>query len=124
LTPENDLKFNGCGIRLATDDCISITQERQCRNLKLVKFDTTDSTSSRGGTRPELTTKEQYVAQRARGAYIATVCQPEACYDLSVAAQATEIEKSEVDALNKRIQWQIENAARGLRYVPLDLNSL
>jgi hypothetical protein len=124
LTPENDLKFNGCGIRLGTDDCISITQERQCRNLKLVKFDTTDSTSSRGVTRPELTTKEQYVAQRARGAYIATVCQPEACYDLSVAAQATEIEKSEVDALNKRVQWQIENAARGLRYVPLDLNSL
>jgi hypothetical protein len=46
--------------------------------------------------------------------YIATVCQPEAFYNLLVAAQATEIEKSEVDALNKRIQWQIENAARGL----------
>ena len=28
---------------------------------------------------------DQYIAQRARGAYIATVCQPEAAFDLSFA---------------------------------------
>ena len=30
---------------------------------------------------------QAYLEQRARGAYIATVCQPEAAFDLSTAAQ-------------------------------------
>lgn len=30
--------------------------------------------------------KQQYVKQRARGAYIASICQPEACFHLSAAA--------------------------------------
>ena len=30
--------------------------------------------------------KQGYVEQRARGAYIASICQPEASFDLSVAA--------------------------------------
>jgi hypothetical protein len=47
---------------------------------------TVDLTSSQGITRKELSTKEQYVAQQARGAYIALVCQPKATYDLLVAA--------------------------------------
>src|SRR5271156_2353543 len=38
-------------------------------------------------TRALLTPKDQYIAQRARGAYIASVCQPEASFDLSFAAQ-------------------------------------
>lgn len=31
--------------------------------------------------------RQSYIEQRARGAYIATICQLEASYDLSVAAQ-------------------------------------
>lgn len=31
--------------------------------------------------------KQNYIEQRARGAYIASVCQPEAAFDLSVATQ-------------------------------------
>jgi hypothetical protein len=31
--------------------------------------------------------QSQYREQRARGAYVATICQPEASFDLSVAAQ-------------------------------------
>jgi len=45
-----------------------------------------DSTSSRGIVQNNLTTKDQFVAQRARGAYIATMCQLEAAYNLSIAA--------------------------------------
>jgi hypothetical protein len=56
--------------------------------------------------------------------YIASVCQPEAAYDLSVAAQAVEPTKNDVTNLNKRIRWQIENSARGLRFVTLDKTSL
>ena len=52
------------------------------------------------------------------------MCQPEASFDLSVAAQSTEPSEKDVKALNKRIQWQIENPARGLRFVKLDKGSL
>ncbi|KAH9991518.1 hypothetical protein F4779DRAFT_623696 [Xylariaceae sp. FL0662B] len=66
---------------------------------------------------------QQYVAQRARGAYIASVCQPEASFDLSTAAQVIEPTEKDIDALNDRIEWQMNNLTRGLRYVPLDLNN-
>ncbi|RFU25514.1 hypothetical protein B7463_g10820, partial [Scytalidium lignicola] len=123
LTSEKSLKFNGGVIQLQ-DDEITLTQERQCGNLKPVSNKSTNTTSSRGIVRQNLSTKEQYVAQRARGAYIASVCQPEATFDLSVAAQAVNPDEKDVKALNKRLQWQIENAARGLRFVKLDKNTL
>jgi hypothetical protein len=41
-----------------------------------------------------------YVQQRARGAYIATICQPEAAFDLLVAAQHQEPTEADVKALN------------------------
>jgi hypothetical protein len=124
LTSDHDLKFNGGIVHLEADGSITLTQERQCKNLKLVSDANATTTSSRGAIRQDLTTKEQYVAQRARGAYIASVCQPEAAYDLSVAAQATEPTENDVKALNKRIQWQIENPSRGLRFVKLQKESL
>ena len=64
------------------------------------------------------------MAQRARGAYIATVCQPESSYDLSFTAQVTDPQEADVKQLNKRIQWQIDNATRGLTFVLLDMSSL
>jgi hypothetical protein len=59
--------------------------------------------------------------QRARGAYIASTCQPEASFDLSVAAQAQQPSDEDIKALNKRLKWQMENFDRGLRYAPVDL---
>ena len=56
-----------------------------------------------------------------RGAYIASICQPEASFDLSVAAQAQNPEETDINALNKRLKWQAENIGRGLKYVPIDL---
>ena len=41
-----------------------------------------------------------------------------------MAAQATELADKDVKALNKRLQWQIENAARGVRFVKLEKESL
>ncbi len=122
LTTDNSMKFNGGVIQLK-DKCITLTQERQCKNLKLVGK-SASTTSSRGIVRKGLSKKEQYVAQRARGAYIASMCQPEASFDLSTAAQATEPEDKDIKNLNKRIQWQIESAARGLRFVELDKDTL
>ena len=103
---------------------IKLTQERQAQNLRLVIVKPTDLTSSRGETRKTVNTKDQYVAQRARGAYITTVCQPESSYDLSFTAQVTDPQEADVKQLNKRIQWQIDNATRGLTFVLLDMSSL
>jgi hypothetical protein len=123
LQQGKDLKFNGAVVHIE-NSTITLTQERQCQNLKQVTKTEASTTSSRGAIRKDLTTKEQYVAQRARGAYIASVCQPEAAFDLSVAAQAKEPTETEIKALNTRIQWQRQNAARGLTFTKLDKNSL
>ncbi|EED12738.1 hypothetical protein TSTA_052590 [Talaromyces stipitatus ATCC 10500] len=75
------------------------------------------------GARITLQNGIKYVEQRARGAYLASICQPEAAYDLAVAAQLQEKDRSDSDyeALNKRLIWQAQNPERGLRYVPLNL---
>jgi hypothetical protein len=39
---------------------------------------------------------------------------------LSHAAQSIEISKNDINALNKRLQWQIINQIRELRYVKLN----
>ena len=64
-----------------------------------------------------------YVEQRARGAYIASICQPEATFDLSIAAQHQSPSQEEISTLNKRLSWQLKQIERGLKYVPLDLST-
>jgi hypothetical protein len=50
LTLTHDLKFNGGIVHLQdnSNGGITLTQERQCRNLKLVRDEKTSTTSSRG----------------------------------------------------------------------------
>ena len=124
LTADHPIKFNGGLIQLDVDGAITLTQERQCNNLSLIKSMPTSTTSARGTVRDRLSPKDQYVAQRARGAYVASVCQPEASFDLSFAAQVIEPDEGDVKALNKRLQWQIDNSTKGLRFVKLDKDAL
>jgi hypothetical protein len=124
LTHLSALSFNGSKVKLEPDNTITLTQERQCHNLNLVNVKPIDLTSSRGKVRTAVTPKDQFVAQRARGSYIASVCQPEAAFDLSFAAQVINPNEEDAKHLNKRLQWQIDNPTRGLRFVPLDLDSL
>ena len=124
LTLQHPIKFNG-GIIRQQDNAITLTQERQCQNLVLVNIkEAITTTSSRGTVRTALTPKDQYVAQRARGAYIASMCQPEASFDLAYAAQVINPNENDAKLLNKRIQWQIENSTRGLNFVKLDVDTL
>ncbi|CCE33822.1 uncharacterized protein CPUR_07750 [Claviceps purpurea 20.1] len=109
LSTESPLIFNGCIIVKNDDDTITVKQKEQGKKLALIDV------------KDEETRKQKYVGHRARGAYIATICQPEASYDLSVAAQAQDPEPSDIIRLNRRLKWQIENVDRGLRYIPLDL---
>jgi hypothetical protein len=108
LTPDTPLSFNGCKLAIGTDGSISATPKDQGKRLGLV-----DASSP--------TAKQAYLEQRARGAYIATICQPEASFDLSIAAQHQEPGIDEIKALNKRLQWQIDNQERGLRFITLHL---
>ncbi len=108
LSTAKPLQFNGCTLSLA-NDTIKLTQKGQGTKIELVDLKSADR-------------KQIYVQQRARGAYIASICQPEAAFDLSVAAQHQEPTTEEYLALNKRLEWQTKNLDRGLKYVILDLN--
>ena len=102
LTPTNNLIFNGGIIQVQEGGAIKLIPKKQGDKIKLI-----DLTAN--------TFKDDYVAQRARGAYIATVCQPEAAFNLSFAAQAAqEPSYNNAKALNKRLQWQINNKEKGL----------
>jgi hypothetical protein len=124
------IKFNGGVISLieATSKgsySLSLTQPKQFDQIQLVNLLTpVDLTSSRGQIRKSVTPKDQYVAQRARGAYIATMSQPEASFDLSLAAQATNPKEEDTKRLNKHLQWQLNHSTRGLNFVRLNINAL
>jgi hypothetical protein len=122
LTPSTPLKFNG---GLISEDCqrILLTQERTLKLIQLIKDHNSDMVSSRGKLRKDVSPYEQYISQRALGAYVASMSQPEAAYDLSYAAQTTTPEKADIAALNKRLQWQLDNTDRGLRFVKIDLKT-
>lgn len=55
---------------------------------------------------------------------IASVCQPEASFDPSHAAQKVKFSPDNIALLNKQLQWKINNKYRGLRYVKLDQDTL
>ena len=109
LTPEVQLDFNGCTLLMDTSEPIlNLRQKGQGGKIKLVDIRSPDRA-------------QQYTEQRARGAYIASTCQPEASFDLSVAAQAQQPSDEDIKALNKRLKWQMENLDRGLRYITVNL---
>lgn len=111
LTSQNYLLFNGCKVQIDNDKHgIKLTQNGQGKRLHEINYDSKDF-------------KQSFIEQRARGAYIASICQPEAAYDCSIAAQHKNPGKEEVKALSKRIIWQMNNIDRGLYYIPLNLDS-
>jgi Reverse transcriptase (RNA-dependent DNA polymerase) len=107
LTTTEPIHFNGALIELERNGSITITQSRQISKIEPVQ------------------SPEGYIAQRARGAYIATVSQPERAFGYSFAAQVSGLPTAEqIEFLNKQLSWQLEHANRGLRFVPLDLPTL
>lgn len=124
LTPDHPLQFNGSLISMG-EDFLTLTQERHCLNLGQVTQEPQDSKSIKGEIKKKnLDATEQYKSQRARGSYVASVCQPEAVFALSVAAQAMQPDENDIKALNEAIKRQKENPKRGLKFVKLDDKSL
>ena len=109
LAPDKPLLFNG-GILSVDGDDLLLTQKGQGKRLELI-----DTKSDNA--------QQTYLEQRARGAYIGSICQPEAAFDCSAAAQHQNPGPEQIKELNKRLKWQMDNMERGLRFVPLDLTT-
>ena len=90
LSSEMPLISNG-GILRSEGENILLRQKGQGQKIKQVDPESPDRTT-------------EYRKQRARGAYLATTCQPEACCDLSMAAQHQNPSDAEISDLNKRLQ--------------------
>jgi hypothetical protein len=118
LISDNLLKFNGIRIeRLSSNDLnnqnemngsnevIYFRQETHIQGIQLVNsIESLSITSARGKVRINLNFREQYIAQRARGAYLATICQLEATFDLSRVAQSIDVCSDDIIILNKRLK--------------------
>jgi hypothetical protein len=63
-----------------------------------------DLIDSRSQIRKMITSKDQYVVQRARDAYIVTTSQSKIAFDLSLAVQVTNSKEEDAKRLNKRFQ--------------------
>jgi len=110
LIEESPLNFNG-GILSKDGTTLRLRQKGQSGKLSMVDISST-------------TFKQEYREQRARGVYLATLCQPEASFDHSIAAQHQDPNTDEAKALNRRLAWQIEHLNRGLNFVPINLSTV
>jgi 3-polyprenyl-4-hydroxybenzoate decarboxylase len=84
---------------------LSLTQLSQFDQIRLVNISVSvNLISSRGQIRKMVTSKDQYVAQRARDAYIVTMTQSEVSFDFFLIAQITNSKEEDAKRLNKRLQ--------------------
>ncbi len=102
LDLKTSIKFNDTIIAHFENE-IYFNQITQSSHLQSIKKINADTINSRNVIRLNLTSKEQYVTQRTREVYLASICQFEAFYDLSVAAQSIDHFLSDIEILNKRI---------------------
>jgi hypothetical protein len=109
LILNNSLKFNDIRIeRLDSIDqrIIYYRQETHIQDIQLIQLIESIITNARNKMRIKLILRKQYVTQRAREAYLTFICQFEASFDLSHAAQSTDSTfcSNDVIVLNKRLQ--------------------
>jgi hypothetical protein len=103
LESNSSLKFNDTIIERQEND-IYLRQISQSDHLQLIKDVDIAIINSRSKIKFALISKKQYVAQRAREAYVASICQFKTSFDLSFAAQSIEISSENITILNKRLQ--------------------
>jgi len=119
LIKGSTLRFNGINVKQA--DEIIVTQEQQIHRLEPI---TTEKGSLPSMEKLSDKLKQEYIAQRARGAYIAASCQPERSFDYAYAAQYPDPTYEQLQKLNTAIEWQKNNETRGIRYTKLDVETL
>jgi hypothetical protein len=104
LISDNSLKFNDTRIeRLKSNEIIYFRQKTHIQDIQLINLiESTIIISVRDKIRAMLTSKDQYIVQRAREIYLTSICQSEASFDLFHAAQFTEVSSDDINILNKR----------------------
>jgi hypothetical protein len=102
------IKFNDEVINLIinkNDYILSFIQFSQFDQIRLINISISiDLISSRDQIRKMMTSKDQYVAQRVRDAYIVIMTQSKVSFDLSLTAQITNFKEEDAKRLNKRLQ--------------------
>ena len=88
LIRKGPIRFNGASIELQKDGSICVHQDDQVSRIRKV----------------EQGDKDEYVAQRARGAYIASTCAPTLSYAFSAAAQIQEPDEKAFEFLNRHLE--------------------
>ncbi len=105
LNFEHFLKFNDIRIeRIDSNDIIHFRQESHIQNIQLINsIEFTIITNARDKIKKMLIIKKQYIAERTRETYLASICQSEASFDLFRVAQSIEIISNDIISLNKRL---------------------
>jgi hypothetical protein len=84
LSTNHPIEFNGAQITKDSRHSYYLSAAKHVKKLKPIEIGAADSVN------------DDYVTQRARGAYISTVCQPQVAFGLLSAAQATEPSQDDV----------------------------
>ncbi len=126
LTSTHLLEFNDTQIeRIDSNKVIYFRQQTHIQDIQLINsVEFTIITSARDKIKTMLTLRNQYIAQRAREAYLISICQSETSFDVSHATQFIEISSDDTNVLNKRLQWKITNQSRDLKYIKLNQSFL
>jgi hypothetical protein len=104
---------------------LSLTQSKQFDQIWLINISASiDLIDSKDQIRKMMTSKDQYVVQRAKNAYIITMTQSEVSFDLFLISQLTNSKEEDAKRLNKCLQWQLDHSIRELNFVSLNINSL
>ncbi len=118
------IKFNDELIFLS-DNSLLLIQSKQFDQIRLIDVKiSVDLINLRDEIRKMIISKNQYIAQRAKEAYIVIVSQFETSFDLSFVAQIINLKEEDAKRLNQRLQWQLNNFTRELRFVSLNRNQL
>jgi hypothetical protein len=98
------IKFNDDLIFLS-DKFLLLTQSKQFDQINLISLSfSVNLTSFCEEIIKMITFKDQYIVQKARDVYIATISQFEAIFDLSFAAQTINLKEEDAKRLNQRLQ--------------------
>ena len=101
--------FNGCRMTIEAEFII-VVKKNQVEKLVLV--DIKDNAK-----------KQQYVEQCTCGAYIASIYQPKATFNYSIAAQSKKLSNKDIAIFNKRIQLQLDHKLYSLCFKAIDLST-
>ena len=118
------IKFNEIKIQLKSNKTITMTKKSHVKRIILIIKENTFSINFKNITRSKLFTKKQYVTQRVRDVYMTSICQFETSFDFFHVAQVIDINDNDVIIFNKRLQWQINNKTKNLKFVKLNKNTL